>query len=88
MLALQASKVTNTKFRYQKYFGCVNHEEDFKLLFTIIVSILTYSAEMLGYQQSSAIKQVQTLFCKRLACIYVTNLFALSECGRYPLSVT
>ena len=31
---------------------------------------------------------LNTFFCKRLACMNVINLFALSECGRYSLSVT
>ena len=48
MLALQASKVKKTIFRNQKYFGYINLGEEFKLLDTIIVSFLTYPAEMLG----------------------------------------
>jgi len=54
----------------------------------MIVPILTYSAEIWGYEYSSQIEKAQTTYCKRLACLHqnVANFSALAECGRRPLA--
>jgi len=88
-LAKQATKAMGTIFRYQKYFGYFNHKEAFKLFDTVVKPILMYSSELWGHQTCDKIEIVQVQFCKRLACLNqsVPNSFALTECGRLPLSV-
>ena len=89
-LALQASKAVNCIHRYQHHFGYFPHREAFKLFDSIVKAILTYSSEIWGHQDCPVIERIHTQFCKRLCCLNqnVANYFAISECGRYPISVT
>jgi len=87
-LAVQATKAIFVISRYQKQFGYFTHDSAFKLFDSMIVPILTYSAEIWGYEYSSQIEKAQITYCKRLACLHqnVANFFALAECGRRPLA--
>ena len=55
----------------------------------MIKPILTYGAEIWGFQESSFTENVQNNFCKKYLKLPVctTNAFACGECGRYPLYV-
>jgi len=90
ILSLQALKAVNSILNQQKHFGYFHHHEAFKLFDSVVKPILTYSAEVWGYQYCEQIENVQIRFCKRIACLNrnVADFFALSECGRYPLFVT
>ena len=89
-LAMQANKAVNYILRCQKHFGFFKYYEAFKLFDAMVKPILMYSSEIWGYQRSDTIEKIQINFCKRIACLKqnVPNVFALSECGRLPLSVT
>ena len=80
-MAVQATKAIFVISRYQKQFGYFTHDNAFKLFDSMIVPILTYSAEIWGYEYSSQIEKAQTTYCKRLACLH-------AECGRRPLATT
>ena len=56
----------------------------------MIKPILCFNSNIWGYEYSHAIEKVHFRFCKRKCCLNqnTADLFALSECGRYPLSVT
>jgi hypothetical protein len=89
IMCQQALKSVNCIFSRQKYFGYFTINEAFKLFDSMVSPILTYAADIWGYQYSQQIEQIHVYFCKRVACLNqnVANFFALSECGRYPLSV-
>ena len=55
----------------------------------MVQPVLCYASPVLGYQPYICIARVHVNFCKRLCGLNknVANLFALSECGRYPLYV-
>ena len=88
-LANQANKALASIYKCQKQFGYFNPKQAFKIFDAMIVPILCYSAEIWGYQYSECIERVQVKYCKRLCGLNrtVSNFFALSECGRLPLSV-
>ena len=63
--AFQAKKSIACIFRYRKSF-CLNSPQDiFKLFDSIVSPILTYGAEIWGYQYVEKIEKVQTKFCKQ-----------------------
>lgn len=88
-LSQQASKAVNVIFRYQRYFGYFTYKDLFKLFDAMVTPILTYSADIWGFKVRDEIENVHIKFCKRVACLHqnVANFFALSECGRLPLSI-
>ena len=49
-----------------------------------------YGAEIWGYEYSKTIEKVHIKFCKGFVGLHqnTADFFALSECGRYPISVT
>jgi hypothetical protein len=56
----------------------------------MVKPILTYLSEMWGYNTCRQIENVHISFCKRIACLNqnLASFFALSKCGRLPISVT
>jgi hypothetical protein len=62
ILALQANKGKNTIFRCQRYFGHLYHKELFKLFHSTVTPILTYSAEIWGYNPCPIIEQIHIRF--------------------------
>ena len=63
--AFQAKKSIACIFRYQKSFGLFPPQDIFKLFASIVRPILTYGAEIWGYQYVEKIEKVQTKFCKQ-----------------------
>ena len=55
----------------------------------MIKPILTYGAEIWGFEESSYIENVQNIFCKKYLKLptCTTNALACGECGRYSLYV-
>lgn len=55
----------------------------------MVVPILSYGAELWGYEICQPIENVQNKFCKRLLKVSSSacNVAVLGELGRYPLSV-
>jgi len=87
-LTVQATKTIFVRNMYQKQFGYFTYDSAFKLFDSMIVPILTYSAEIWGYEYSSQIEKAQITYCKRLAFLHqnVANFVALAECGCPPLA--
>ena len=88
-LAKQAIKACINILKVQKHFGHFHYKDAFKLFDAMVVPIICYSSEIWGYQYSKVIEKVQVYFCKRICLLNrnVPDALALSECGRYPLSV-
>ena len=59
----------------------------FTMFDKMIVPILTYAAEIWGFEYSKEIEQVHHKFCKRVLGVsnQTCNIAALGELGRYPL---
>ena len=64
-LATQAKRAIITMSKLQSAIGYFEHQEFFKLFDSIIKPILTYGAEIWGFEESSCIKNVQNQFCKK-----------------------
>ena len=77
-------------FKYQREFGYFSPVDIFKQFDSIVKLILCYGAEIWGYEYSKTIEKVHIKFCKRFVGLHqnTADFFALSECGRYPISVT
>ena len=54
----------------------------------MIIPILTYGAEIWGYDYSDVIEQIHFKFCKDFLGTgsSVNNTMALGECGRLPIA--
>ena len=63
--AFQVKKSIACIFCYQKSFGLFYPQDIFKLFDSIVCPILTYGAEIWGYQFMEKIKKVQNKFCKQ-----------------------
>ena len=74
---------------YQYKFGYFLHNEYFKLFDPMVLPILTFGAELWGYEYSAIIENVQLKFCRGfLGVNHSVNIsIVLSECGRLPLCV-
>ena len=85
--AFQAKKSIACIFRYQMSFGIFPTQDIFKLFASIVRPILTYGAEIWGYQYVEKIEKVQTKFCKQYLALSqnTADFYALGECGRMPL---
>ena len=90
VLAHQASKAVNRIFQYQRQFGFFQPKDIFKLFDSIVSPILCYGSEIWGYESSKTIEKIHTRFCKRFVGLHqnTADFLALSECGRYPISIT
>ena len=79
----------NIIFRFQRQFGFFAPKDIFKLFDAIVSPILCYGSEVWGYEYSKTIEKVHSKFCKRFIGLNqnTADFFALSECGRYPMSV-
>ena len=55
----------------------------------MVVPILSYGAEIWGYERRNSIEQVHSKYCKDYLGINVSinDSMALGECGRYPIGV-
>lgn len=55
----------------------------------MVKPIAIYGAEIWGYKYSEEIEKIQAKFCKRYVGLKQNSadIFALSECGRFPLAV-
>ena len=86
-LAGQARKAIYAIKHFQKSFGRFQHYEMFKLFDVMVVPILTFGAEVWGFDYCETIEQVQIQFCKEYLGVNssVNNVVALGECGRLPL---
>ena len=76
-------------FKFQAQFGYFEHKDIFRLFDSIVQPILCYSSEIWGYRYCETIERIHFKFCKRVACLNsnVSNMMALSECGRHTLNV-
>ena len=74
-------------FCYQKSFDLFPPQDIFKLFDSIVRPILTYGAEIWGYQYVEKIEKVQTKFCQQYLALSqnTADFYALGECGRMPL---
>ena len=81
-LAAQARKAIYSINNYQRKFGYFSHNEYFKLFDAMVKPILTYGAEIWGFEYAEVIKQVQIQFYKPLLGVNnsVNNYVALCEC--------
>ena len=61
----QAQKAIACIFRYQKTFGLFAPQDIFKLFDSTVCPILTYGAEVWGYQYVNKLEKVQSKFCKQ-----------------------
>ena len=89
VLAYQANKAVNRIFLFQRQFGFFTPKDIFKLFDAIVSRVLCYGSEVSGYEYSIPIEKVHVKFCKRFIGLNqnTADFYALSECGRYPLSV-
>ena len=89
-LAAQARKAIYSINNYRRKFGYFSHNEYFKLVDAIVKPILTYGAEIWGFEHAEVIEQVQIQFCKQFLGVNnsVNNSVALGECGRLPLCIS
>ena len=88
-LASQATKAIYAIKNYEMPFGHFVHKESFKLFDSMVSPILTFGAEIWGYEYSTVIEQVHTKFCKQFLGVNqsTNNSVALGECGRLPLCI-
>ena len=88
-LASQAKKAISSIKSYQYKFGYFLHNEYFKLFDAMVLPILTFGAELWGYEYSDIIENVQLKFCREFLGVNhsVNNCIVLYECGRLPLCV-
>ena len=87
--ANQARKSCFSIYGSQNKFGYFNPKDGFKFFDSMIKRILCFNSDVCGYEYSHNIGKVHIDFCKRMCCLNLNtaDCFALSECGRYPLSV-
>ena len=90
VLAKQSQKAASSIFRFQRLFGHFHPPDAFKLFDSMVKPIAVYGAEIWGYAYSEEIEKIQTQFCKQYVGLKqkTADIFALGECGRYPLAVT
>ena len=89
ILSKQGNKAIAQIYKFQKRFGYFQHQDAFRLFDKIV---LPFIVTLLKYGNIDIViknENVHTSLCKLVACLNrnVANLFALSECGRYPLYV-
>ena len=65
MLATQSNKSIISIYKLQKHVGYFDQPEIFKLFDTMVTPILTYGAELWGFQYSPQIENVHSQFCTR-----------------------
>ena len=89
-LSAQARKAIYSINNYRREFGYFSQTEYFKFFYAMVKPILTYRAEILGFEYAQVIEQVQIQFCKQFLGVNssVNNSVALGECGRLPLCIT
>ena len=89
VLAMQAQKAASSVLRFQKQFCFFRPPEVFKLFDSMVKPIAIYGAEIWGYKFSEEIEKIQTKFCKQYVGLKqkTADIFALWECGRFPLAV-
>ncbi|MEW8546755.1 MAG: reverse transcriptase family protein, partial [Candidatus Thiodiazotropha sp.] len=89
-LAAQAKRALFTLYNVQNKLGSFSHVEAFKLFDTMIVPILTYAAEIWGYEYSTPIEKVHDRFCSNFLKLPRYTFAALSrgDVGRMPLCYT
>ena len=86
-LTAQAKKAIFNIITYQKKFGKLCYEDNFKVFDSMTVPILCYGAEILGTSYNKLIESIQATFCKIFLRLTknTPNSMALGECGRLPL---
>ena len=85
----QAQKAIACIFRYQKTFGLFAPQNIFKLFDSIVCPILTYGAEVWGYQYVNKLEKAQSKFASNIYSLSqnAADIYALGEWGRYPACV-
>ena len=80
-------KSINTINRYSKKCSGFSPRTSFGLFDKMIVPILTYGAEIWGFDTYKQLENVQIRFCKKVIGVpkKTSNEAVLGECGRYPL---
>jgi len=88
-LAMQAKKALNVLYIYDKVCKGLPFKCAFGLFDKMIVPIILYGSEVWGYTYYKSIEEVQVNFCKHILGLprNASNLAAVGDCGRYPLSV-
>ena len=88
-LAAQARRALFTLYNVQNKLGTFSVNDAFKLFDTMILPILTYAAEIWGYDYSIQIKKVHDCFCAQFLNLprYTYSVLSRSEVGtcRLPL---
>lgn len=89
ILAQQGKKSFMSLRRRTRLLGNLSYEHFFKIFDTMIVPILTYGAEIWGYQTYETIERVQYLACRMFLSVHQNspNCAVLGECGRFKLLV-
>ena len=88
-LANQARKAVYQIKQFQNPFGKFRHKEYFKIFDSMVMPILTYGAELWGYDYNKQVEQVHTKFCKDFLGINTSanDSMALGECARFPIAI-
>jgi hypothetical protein len=88
-LANQARKSVYQIKQFQSHFGKFMHNDYFKIFDSMVTPILTYGAELWGFECNKHIEQVHSKFCKDFLGVntFVNDSMALGECGRFPIAV-
>ena len=88
-LANQANKAIISMSKMQRFVGYFDYAEYFKLFDSMIKPILSYAAEIWGYEKSYIIEQVHNQYCRKFLKLpsNTANVFVRGECGRWPLYV-
>lgn len=87
ILAEQAMKVLNILKRAMVNAGDLSCENYFKIFDAVILPMLLYGSEVIGFKRYECIEKVQYKACKQFLGVSqrTTNNAVLGECGRYPI---
>ena len=88
-LVTQAQKALVMLKQVHSKLGGLAVKPAFKMFDQMVVPIITYGAEIWGYEYSKDIERVQIKYCKYLLGlpVFSHNSAVLGECGRLPLCV-
>ena len=86
-LVAQARRALFTLYNVQNKLGTFSINDAFKLFDTMILPILTYAAEIWGYDYSIQIEKVHDRFCSQFLNLprYTYSVLSRGEVGRLPL---
>ena len=87
LLAQQAKKSFFAYYKSIKRLGPLSYDIYFKIFDSAILPILTYGAEVWGFQKYEHLERIQYLACRVFLGVSpkAPNNSVLGECGRYPI---